>query len=73
MQQLLFDEMDDIFDDSDRTCSPQDVSHMKYLECCIKETLRLYPSIPGVLRTLTEDVKIGNPAFKVSLGVLYWL
>ncbi len=38
------------------------MAQLKYLECCIKETLRIYPSIPYVLRTLTEDVEIGTTA-----------
>ncbi|KAL1139871.1 hypothetical protein AAG570_006848 [Ranatra chinensis] len=33
---------------------------MKYIDCCIKEALRLYPSVPIIARKLTEDQKIGD-------------
>ena len=57
------DELDQVFGDSDRPCTTQDVAELKYLECCIKETMRLYPSVPAVMRYMTEDVDVGNEPF----------
>ncbi|KAK4025887.1 hypothetical protein OUZ56_014926 [Daphnia magna] len=68
-QKLLFDEVDEIFEHSDRQCTPQDAANLKYLDCCIKETLRMYPSIPGVMRTITEETEIGGYVLPAGLSV----
>ena len=59
------EELDQIFGDSDRPCTIQDVAKLKYLECCIKETLRLYPSVPAVMRYITEDIHVGNVTYQL--------
>ena len=52
--------MDEIFGDSDRPATPNDLRQMKYLECCIKESLRIFPSVPFIGRELKEDVDISK-------------
>ncbi|XP_057367005.1 cytochrome P450 4C1-like [Daphnia carinata] len=67
-QQLIVDELDLVFcGDRGRPCTTNDVSELKYLECCIKETLRLYPSVAFIMRCLTEDVEIGG--YTIPAGV----
>ncbi|CAJ0963957.1 unnamed protein product, partial [Mesorhabditis belari] len=42
------------------------LSELKYLDCCVKETLRLYPSVPAIMRELGDDQMIGG--FKIPSG-----
>lgn len=42
-QQKCVDELIEIFDGDDRVPSMKDIREMRYLEQCVKETLRLYP------------------------------
>ncbi|XP_057365351.1 cytochrome P450 4c3-like [Daphnia carinata] len=58
-QKLLSEELNAVFGNSDRPCTVQDVADLKYLDCCVKESLRMYPSVPFILRCLPEDTKIG--------------
>lgn len=58
-QQQVFEEVTKIVGD-DLTAYPtlNQLQEMKYLECCIKEVLRLYPPVPMFGRTLDEDLEV---------------
>lgn len=61
-------ELDEVFgEERDRDVTKADVHQLKYLECCIKETLRLYPSIPLIGRHLEQDLVIDG--YKIPKGV----
>lgn len=57
-QQKCVDELDTIFQGNDRPPNMKDIREMRYLEQCIKETLRLYPSVPMIARNISEDMCI---------------
>ena len=52
--------MEQVFGQSNRQITMADLNELKYLECCIKEALRLYPSVPILARELMDDTEICN-------------
>lgn len=46
--------------ESDRPINTEDLKRLKYLECVIKEALRLFPSVPFFARSLGDDCHISE-------------
>ncbi|EFN69257.1 Cytochrome P450 4C1 [Camponotus floridanus] len=59
-QEKIREELKEVFKDSQRPPSVKELSQLKYLERVIKESRRLYPSIPIILRKISEDIKMDN-------------
>ncbi|KAI4474395.1 hypothetical protein M0802_015624 [Mischocyttarus mexicanus] len=61
IQNEIYEELYQIYGSSDPEDVPityQDIKNMKYMDCVVKETLRLFPVAPVIARTHTEDIKI---------------
>ena len=59
-QDKVYEELENIFQSSDRSPTMNDLKEMKYLDRVIKETLRLYPSLPVIGREMKEDILVGK-------------
>ncbi|XP_029827749.4 cytochrome P450 4V2 [Ixodes scapularis] len=58
VQAKVHKELDIVFgSDRERPVTDEDMKQLTYLECVIKEALRLYPPIPVIARDIDQDVK----------------
>uniref|UniRef100_A0A1I8Q5E9 Cytochrome P450 n=1 Tax=Stomoxys calcitrans TaxID=35570 RepID=A0A1I8Q5E9_STOCA len=58
VQQKLFAEIRHIYgEDYSKPFTLMNLNELKYMECVIKESLRLYPAVPLIGRNLKEDFK----------------
>lgn len=57
VQDRIHAELDEVLGkDTGRIISMEDIKKLEYLEMVIKESLRLFPSVPIMGRRLTSDV-----------------
>lgn len=69
MQKKLQEEIDTTLKASgDDGFSYENLTEMKYAECCIDETLRKYPAIPFNMRKATRDYKIAGSDLVIPKG-----
>lgn len=70
-QEACYAEIEDILDgDNERPFTMHDIRRMRYLEQCIKESLRLYPSVPMIARKLGEGITVGSHKLPAGSNVL---
>ncbi|XP_030210407.1 cytochrome P450 4V2 isoform X2 [Gadus morhua] len=66
VQRKVHLELEEVFGGSKRAITMEDLKELKYLDCVIKESLRIFPSVPFFARTLCDDIVING--FKVPKG-----
>lgn len=60
VQDKLFEEIRGVIgDNKDEPVTYRQLQELKYIELVIKESFRFYPPVPGIGRTLDEDIKLG--------------
>ncbi|XP_071498887.1 cytochrome P450 4V2-like [Diadema antillarum] len=56
VQARLHEEIDQVLGDTDRYVTSEDLGKMSYLSLVMKESLRLFPSVPAISRKLDSDM-----------------
>uniref|UniRef100_A0A914DG29 Cytochrome P450 n=1 Tax=Acrobeloides nanus TaxID=290746 RepID=A0A914DG29_9BILA len=70
IQAKVHEEIDYVVGETPREVTFEDIGRLKYLEACLKETLRLYPSVPLIARQATEEIKVCNYTLPVGTAVV---
>ncbi|XP_051172502.1 cytochrome P450 4C1-like [Leptopilina boulardi] len=60
IQNLARQEVSEILNKCDGKIGIKEINSLDYLDRCIKESLRLYPSVPNIGRAVTEDLQLKN-------------
>ncbi|CAH1380096.1 unnamed protein product [Tenebrio molitor] len=60
IQKSIQEELDSIFDSSERNVTVEDVNKMYCLERVIKETMRLFPAVPFIKRAVDKDIQLDS-------------
>lgn len=69
LQDKVYKEVINVLGTEDRFIEMKDVQNMPYLEQCIKETLRLFPTGPLILREATDFFKLSTMnSIKLSIN-----
>ncbi|XP_032511364.2 cytochrome P450 4C1-like [Danaus plexippus] len=58
IQDKVYKELNEIFGNSNRPLESEDLNKLKYLERVIKESLRLYPPVPFIIRKIEKEIKL---------------
>lgn len=61
VQAKVHDELDSVFGgDRERTVTTDDIKDMKYLDCVIKEAMRLYATVPFIGRQNPQEIQMNG-------------
>lgn len=69
-QEKCYQELKTLLPDRYADITVEHVNQMPYTEQCIKETLRLFPTVPVIGRTINQDIKLKDITVYQNQSVL---
>ncbi|XP_068216119.1 cytochrome P450 4C1-like [Palaemon carinicauda] len=69
IQEKVYQELTSVLGDCNQPLTTNDIRQLTYLERCIKESLRLYPSVPFMGRKLSQEVVLDDYIIPVGTEV----
>ncbi|KAA0189572.1 Cytochrome P450 CYP4 [Hyalella azteca] len=72
MQAKVHEELDAVLGD-DEFISSEHLTQLKYLERCVKEALRLYPSVPIIGRVSAQDLVIDGKLIPAGTNLMIFI
>lgn len=66
-KEKVYQEIMEVIGDSEKLPTFHNLQNLKYLEMCINESLRLYPSVPLISRILSKDL-VTSQGYKLTKG-----
>lgn len=66
IQRKIQEELDEVVKDGELTY--ETLNKLKYLDCCIDETLRKYPILPALSRVCTKQYKFADSDLVIEKG-----
>lgn len=71
VQDKVYSELKEVFGNSFRDVDKEDLLKLVYLDAVIKESLRIYPTAPVILRRITKDIKLDNYTLPEGSGCVF--
>ncbi|CAL4137850.1 unnamed protein product, partial [Meganyctiphanes norvegica] len=69
IQEKAYAEIMSVAGFQNKNINMDDLPNLKYLECCIKEALRIYPAVPFFAREITKEINIDNYVIPIGSTV----
>ncbi|MFH4979846.1 hypothetical protein AB6A40_006555 [Gnathostoma spinigerum] len=71
VQQKIYEEIIDVLGDNiDGPIAEEDTTKMKFMDMCMKESIRLFPTVPFLGRTISTDMVVGDTVIPAQTTVV---